>query len=163
MIQRFQRNESTMSTECMQQLDTPEDRLDNREQLCNRLDDLTEKLIGSCEIQKKQRTGKAVQVSQTIDQDLQKPRRKDTPAIHISPFISDLSEQLLKRCDVKEKQQRGKMGQALQGNGQEPRKPRRKDTPALNIPPLLQGGKLVRDDRRTIAEDEEKDEEKTHS
>ncbi|XP_078541998.1 protein phosphatase 1 regulatory subunit 17 isoform X2 [Lissotriton helveticus] len=97
-----------MSTECMQLLDPSEDRLDKGDSRLNHLD-ITENLIGGCDMQKKQRngalsdlseqllkrfdvkekqlSGKVGQSLQEKEQELRKPRRKDTPALNIAPLL----------------------------------------------------------------------------
>ncbi|XP_053322956.1 protein phosphatase 1 regulatory subunit 17 [Spea bombifrons] len=143
-----------MSTEHVSPLDITEDRLDKGEQL---LDNLSEQLIRSCDIQIKARQ-KTPQVSQSKEVAQKHPRRKDTPALHTPPILQDFSDKLMKTRDAIKRQQTSKTIHPVYNNEQVLMKPKRKDTPALYISPLLPGAKLLKDEQRiVIQEDEEKD------
>ncbi|XP_072009339.1 protein phosphatase 1 regulatory subunit 17 isoform X4 [Engystomops pustulosus] len=102
--------------------------------------------------------GKNAPTSQNIEMDLNRPRRKDTPALHKPPFIPDFSELLLKRFDEVEKQQKNMQIPSAMNKDPELSKPRRKDAPALHATVLLPGARPVNEDKRTIiAESDESD------
>uniref|UniRef100_A0A8C6FMK1 Protein phosphatase 1 regulatory subunit 17 n=1 Tax=Moschus moschiferus TaxID=68415 RepID=A0A8C6FMK1_MOSMO len=80
-----------MSTEQMQPLELSEDRLDKLDSLCGHLDVLSEHLITRYEVQDIQPKGKISPVLHNSDLEPKKPRRKDTPALHVSPFAAGVT------------------------------------------------------------------------
>ncbi|XP_007899055.1 protein phosphatase 1, regulatory subunit 17-like [Callorhinchus milii] len=74
-----------MSSECVPSPDVQDDRLDNSEQLCKHLDDLSnlsDQLIQTCEINEENEKEK-----KDPEPEYKKPRRKDTPVQHVPPLI----------------------------------------------------------------------------
>ncbi|XP_030061529.1 protein phosphatase 1 regulatory subunit 17 isoform X2 [Microcaecilia unicolor] len=126
-----------MSTECVHLADPPEDRLDKKDQCSSLLDDLSEQLIKNCDVESNQRTSKNFQ---NPDQELKKPKRKDTPALPMPPFIPSTfpdSERQTRICNTQMNPQKGKVSPDSQSSEEQLKKPRRKDTPALHLPPLI--------------------------
>ncbi|XP_078395810.1 protein phosphatase 1 regulatory subunit 17 isoform X1 [Cetorhinus maximus] len=80
----------TMTTECVWSPEEADDRLDNSDQLCKHLDDLSnlsEQLIKTCEINEESEKEKATDESKDTETEQKKPRRKDTPVQYVPPLI----------------------------------------------------------------------------
>ncbi|XP_039766008.1 protein phosphatase 1 regulatory subunit 17 [Ornithorhynchus anatinus] len=122
-------------------------------------DKLSDEPIRTGDRRKKTPEFQTMQHSLHTDSEQKKPRRKDTPAIHIPPFIPGvLTEHLLQTGDIQEKPSEDGMGSQGHKPDLEPKKPRRKDTPALHVPPFASGVRLLRGERhRVILEDDEKE------
>ncbi|XP_054582550.1 protein phosphatase 1 regulatory subunit 17 isoform X2 [Eptesicus fuscus] len=80
-----------MSTEQMQPLDLSEDRLDKLDPRCSHLGVLSEHLITRYEVQERHPESKTSPALQNTDLEQKKPRRKDTPALHMSPFAANVT------------------------------------------------------------------------
>ncbi|XP_059502301.1 protein phosphatase 1, regulatory subunit 17-like [Stegostoma tigrinum] len=79
-----------MTTECVWSPEAPDDRLDNSDQLCKHLDDLSnlsEQLIKTCEVNEEREKQKATDESKDVEAEQKKPRRKDTPVQYVPPLI----------------------------------------------------------------------------
>ncbi|XP_043920785.1 protein phosphatase 1 regulatory subunit 17 [Protopterus annectens] len=75
-----------MATECVQSHETPADRLENP--LTNQLDitKLSKQLLKSCDVKEKVKD-KTNHGSPNNGHEQKKPRRKDTPVLHMLPFV----------------------------------------------------------------------------
>ncbi|XP_038617881.1 protein phosphatase 1 regulatory subunit 17 [Tachyglossus aculeatus] len=122
-------------------------------------DELSDKPIRTSDFRKKTPVFQTMQQSLHTESEQKKPRRKDTPAIHIPPFIPGvLTEHLLQTSDIQEKPSEDGMVSQSHNPNLEQKKPRRKDTPALHAPHFASGTRLLRGERhKVILEDEEKE------
>uniref|UniRef100_A0A8C5MY21 Protein phosphatase 1 regulatory subunit 17 n=1 Tax=Leptobrachium leishanense TaxID=445787 RepID=A0A8C5MY21_9ANUR len=101
-------------------------------------ENLSEHLIRGCDVHMKTRQGNIIEMSQKNELEKKQPRRKDTPALNMAPFIPG---RLIKPCDMVDMQKKSKA--PVHNKEQELSKPRRKDTPALQISPLHHGKRKI--------------------